>query len=578
MFKDHFIKAPIDELDRQLQVSLIGEGHSYQRTEGDNGSLKFVIKDNETSIDLVTIVITVVDSHHQFYERVNSLGWLYIFWAVFANANDLTINQWRKAASIARTVVQTIEHVESPNKPLYVNLTIDEMVNIARQAIQEVRVRRGLDFDAHYNNELGDHEFIFSRNGIRFGQIVITPDGKGHWSSYAIRIINDAAARDKIVELYMQLPEDNKPASVIPTDGLNELFVEIEEQWKQAARNRNMFESKMAATNILSTVDGEQEEVDMPLPDVSLSRPKKEATILWLDLAHPDPILLHELQEAREQRQGISGNWTRYAEILIKSTPHGFAVMAQEFAPNTFKAYGNDLLRLPRKIKPNANPVRVYFADPNHLPVPPQPSIQDKDFKLPHWYGLIKAQKDVNGRTRLFVEAMDNYWSELEGLWLGLYAELERQGWVEVATAEGEDVIVHPSQQTIYIYNEGGQVFQKNVGRDVIGHDKVEGDVVGRDKVKLSKETDNEHGEGSIPEWVTILMRTLRQHFDENTLPDLILHLGIDPEIISGNSTYAKARELALYIWRHNLHAKLVEVGPMVNSGIDWSGLSEKIT
>ena len=51
-------------------------------------------------------------------------------------------------------------------------------------------------------------------------------------------------------------------------------------------------------------------------------------------------------------------------------------------------------------------------------------------------------------------------------------------------------------------------------------------------------------------------------YFDLEGLTDLALALGVDIENLSGASKSAKARELALYLWRHSKLPLLAEVGP----------------
>jgi len=76
----------------------------------------------------------------------------------------------------------------------------------------------------------------------------------------------------------------------------------------------------------------------------------------------------------------------------------------------------------------------------------------------------------------------------------------------------------------------------------------------------------------------TELMLGLRDifvtYFDLEGLTDLALALGIDFENLSGASKGAKARELALYLWRHSKLPRLAEVGPAQRPDIDWSLLS----
>ncbi len=76
----------------------------------------------------------------------------------------------------------------------------------------------------------------------------------------------------------------------------------------------------------------------------------------------------------------------------------------------------------------------------------------------------------------------------------------------------------------------------------------------------------------------TELMLGLRDifvtYFDLDGLTDLALALGIDFENLSGASKGAKARELALYLWRHSKLPRLAEVGPAQRPDIDWSLLA----
>ena len=76
----------------------------------------------------------------------------------------------------------------------------------------------------------------------------------------------------------------------------------------------------------------------------------------------------------------------------------------------------------------------------------------------------------------------------------------------------------------------------------------------------------------------TELMLGLRDifvtYFDLDGLTDLALALGIDFENLPGASKGAKARELALYLWRHSKLPVLAEVGPAQRPDIDWSLLS----
>ncbi len=73
----------------------------------------------------------------------------------------------------------------------------------------------------------------------------------------------------------------------------------------------------------------------------------------------------------------------------------------------------------------------------------------------------------------------------------------------------------------------------------------------------------------------TDLMIELRDifasRFDHDSLNDFAMELGVDYENLSGSSKSAKARELALYLWRHSKLDKLAEVGPKRRSDIDWA-------
>lgn len=60
-------------------------------------------------------------------------------------------------------------------------------------------------------------------------------------------------------------------------------------------------------------------------------------------------------------------------------------------------------------------------------------------------------------------------------------------------------------------------------------------------------------------------------YFDVDGLTDFALALGIDYENLSGHTKSAKARELALHLWRHSKLALLAEVGPAQRPDIDWS-------
>lgn len=61
--------------------------------------------------------------------------------------------------------------------------------------------------------------------------------------------------------------------------------------------------------------------------------------------------------------------------------------------------------------------------------------------------------------------------------------------------------------------------------------------------------------------------------FSEEGLADFILALGLDPEFIDGKNKSAKARELALHLWRHSMLDKLAVVGPKERPDIDWLGI-----
>lgn len=72
----------------------------------------------------------------------------------------------------------------------------------------------------------------------------------------------------------------------------------------------------------------------------------------------------------------------------------------------------------------------------------------------------------------------------------------------------------------------------------------------------------------------TELMLGLRDifatYFDVEGLTDFALALDVDYENLSGSTKNAKARELALHLWRHSQLAKLAEVGPKQRPDIDW--------
>ncbi len=61
--------------------------------------------------------------------------------------------------------------------------------------------------------------------------------------------------------------------------------------------------------------------------------------------------------------------------------------------------------------------------------------------------------------------------------------------------------------------------------------------------------------------------------FDHDSLNDFALEFGVDYENLSGSSKSAKARELALHLWRHSKLALLAEVGPKRRPDIDWAAL-----
>ena len=74
-----------------------------------------------------------------------------------------------------------------------------------------------------------------------------------------------------------------------------------------------------------------------------------------------------------------------------------------------------------------------------------------------------------------------------------------------------------------------------------------------------------------MPTSLLIALRdTFKGYFDEEGLKDFSLSLGVDYESISGGNKAAKARELALYLWRHSMLDKLAEVGPQERPDIDW--------
>lgn len=63
-------------------------------------------------------------------------------------------------------------------------------------------------------------------------------------------------------------------------------------------------------------------------------------------------------------------------------------------------------------------------------------------------------------------------------------------------------------------------------------------------------------------------------YFDLEGLTDFALALGVELENLSGTSKSAKARELALHLWRHSKLPLLAEVGPKQRPDIDWSLLA----
>lgn len=67
-------------------------------------------------------------------------------------------------------------------------------------------------------------------------------------------------------------------------------------------------------------------------------------------------------------------------------------------------------------------------------------------------------------------------------------------------------------------------------------------------------------------------------YFDIDGLTDFALALGIDFDNLSGSNKNAKARELALHLWRHSKLAELAEVGPAQRPDIDWSLLGPYVT
>lgn len=81
-----------------------------------------------------------------------------------------------------------------------------------------------------------------------------------------------------------------------------------------------------------------------------------------------------------------------------------------------------------------------------------------------------------------------------------------------------------------------------------------------------------------MPQMPREFMKQLRDifatYFDTEGLTDFALALGIDYENLSGTTRSAKARELALYLWRHSKLPLLAEVGPAERHDIDWSLLA----
>lgn len=73
----------------------------------------------------------------------------------------------------------------------------------------------------------------------------------------------------------------------------------------------------------------------------------------------------------------------------------------------------------------------------------------------------------------------------------------------------------------------------------------------------------------------TKLMTGLRDifatYFNDSGLNDFALDLGVDYENLAGSTRSAKARELALHLWRHSQIETLAEVGPERRPDIDWS-------
>lgn len=63
-------------------------------------------------------------------------------------------------------------------------------------------------------------------------------------------------------------------------------------------------------------------------------------------------------------------------------------------------------------------------------------------------------------------------------------------------------------------------------------------------------------------------------YFDLEGLTDFALALGVELENLSGSSKNAKARELALHLWRHSKLPMLALWGPEQRPDIDWSLLA----
>ena len=72
------------------------------------------------------------------------------------------------------------------------------------------------------------------------------------------------------------------------------------------------------------------------------------------------------------------------------------------------------------------------------------------------------------------------------------------------------------------------------------------------------------------------LRDTFNTYFNEDGLTDFALALNVDYENLSGSGKSAKARELALHLWRHSLLPKLAEIGPKRRSDIDWASILGK--